>query len=273
MQVPPHSAAAVQPPPDAIGVDAFYRKYVDAGGIPIVGSEKVDDDALLFARDIVNFMLIKRPDLRAEFVRRAGRVLIIAHEEGQTDLPEYRTMRKPAKDDPRLTPRERERYDLPGGIGSQTDQEYWNQRARGLGGFRTSCAEENLLGYDPSRYYGEHICVHEFSHGVMSAFRAVDPELYKALQAAYADAKASGRFKGHYAENTIAEYWAEGTQWWFWSNYAWTDRSREPAVAVWSPDDLRAYDPALYAILDKVYATHHIPADIYHGRKVGRGHR
>jgi len=271
-----YMAAMVTRPPAELGLDPFYTKYADAFGIPIVASDRTDDAALLMARDIVNYMLAKRPDVRAELIGRESRVLIMAHEEQQTDLPEYRNMRKPANDDPRLTPRERERYELPGGIGSQTDQEYWNQRARGMGGIRTSCAEENLLGRpETGRYYGEHICVHEFSHGIMAALRRVDAPLMKELQAAYANAKATGLFKGHYAENTIAEYWAEGTQWWFWSNYAWTDRARNApeGFRVWSPDDLKTYDPALYAILEKVYIGHRIPADVYHGRGLRRASR
>jgi hypothetical protein len=264
----------VSRPPEELKLDPFYTKYADAFGIPVVASDQTDDAAVLMARDVVNYMLAKRPDARAEMIARGSRLLIMAYEEQQTDLPEYRTMRKPAKDDPRLTPRERERYDQPGGIGSQTDQQYWNARARGMGGLRTSCAEENLLGKpDSGRYYGEHICVHEFSHGIMSALRRVDEPLMKELEAAYANAKATGLFKGHYAENTIAEYWAEGTQWWFWSNYAWTDASRNApdGFRVFSPDDLKAYDPALYAILEKVYLGHHIPADVYHARGLRRG--
>jgi hypothetical protein len=272
-EVSSYAAAMVRPPPAALALDPFYTKHADAFGIPVVGSVQVDDAAVLMARDIVNFMLAKRPDVRDNLISRGSRVMIIAAEEQQTDLPEYRNMRKPAKDDPRLTPRERENYDGAKGIGRMTDQEYWNRRARGMGGVRTSCAEENLLGFVPTperryRYYGEHICVHEFSHGIMSALRQVDPALMKDLQAAYANAKATGLFKGHYGENTIAEYWAEGTQWWFWSNYSWrTADGRE----IWSPDDLQAYDPALFEILSRVYPGHRIPADIYHGRKVQRG--
>ncbi len=265
--VPSYSGAMVKAPPAALGLDPFYTKYADAFGIPVVSSDRVPSDALLMARDIVNYMLIKRPDVRAELIRRGSRVMIIAHAEGQMDLPEYRDWKKPAKDDPRLTPGERARYDLPGGIASMTDQEYWNRRARGMGGIRTSCAEENLLGYEGTRYWGEHICVHEFSHGIMGALRAADPALIKDLEAAYAAAKAAGRFKGHYAENTIAEYWAEGTQWWFWSNYSWTTPEK---AELWSPEDLKAYDPALFEILSRVYEGHRIPADIYHGRKVPR---
>jgi hypothetical protein len=269
IEVTDYRHAMVTAPPADLKLDPFYKKYADALGVPIAGSQMVQDDAVLMARDIVSTMLSKRADIRAEFIRRGGRVLIIAYEEGQTDLPEYRTMAKPAIDDPRLTPNERARYNEPTGIGNQTAQQYWNQRARGMGGIRTSCAEENLLGYVDTRYYGEHICVHEFSHGLMSAARAVDEGLYKELQTAYANAKEKGLFKGHYAENTIAEYWAEGTQWWFWSNYEWRDCSKgAPGVTLWAPDDLKTYDPALYAILEKVYDTHRIPADVYHGRNI-----
>ena len=52
----------VTPPPAELELDPFYKKYVNAQGIPVVGSEKVPDAALLMARDIVQFMLSDRPD-------------------------------------------------------------------------------------------------------------------------------------------------------------------------------------------------------------------
>jgi len=259
-----YAKTMITAPPAELGLDPFYKKYADAVGIPVVASEKVPDTALLMARDIVNSMLAKRSDVRAVLMARKARVCVMAQAEMQTDLPEYRNMKKPAKQDPRLTPRERENYDNPGGIGSMTDQEYWNRRARGMGGTVTSCAEENLLGYPGTRYYGEHILVHEFSHNIMSALRTAEPQLLQELQAAYEDAKAKGHFKDQYAINTIAEYWAEGTQWWFWSNFEFYDGE----TRIQSPDDLKAYDPTLYSILEKVYIGHHIPADIYYGRNL-----
>jgi hypothetical protein len=188
----------------------------------------------------------------------------MAASEMQTDLPEYRDWEVPAYDDPRLTPGERERYYEPGGLASMTGSEYWNRRARGMGGRYTTAAEENIMGYPGTRYYGEHILVHEFSHAVMGALRSSDPELYQEIQNAYADAKAAGRFQGHYAENTVAEYWAEGSQWWFWSNYEWYDGD----TRLQTPDDLKAYDPRLYAIFERVYPGHHIPGDIYYARNI-----
>ncbi|MBO9681377.1 MAG: hypothetical protein J7502_01680, partial [Flavisolibacter sp.] len=155
------------------------------------------------------------------------------------------------------------------GIGSMSDREYWNRRARGMGGTVTSCAEENLLGYEGTRYYGENILVHEFSHNIHGALRSVDTSLYNEIGRAYEAAKAKGLYKGQYAINTVAEYWAEGTQWWFWSNYEFYDGT----TRVQSPDDLKAYDPVLYSLLERVYHDHHIPADVYYSRNLRAARR
>ena len=251
----------VSGPPVVLQLDPFYKKYANAGGIPIVSSEKVTNDALLVASTIVNYMLQKRKDIITELINRKCKVLVIAASEGQTDLPEHNDMKKPAKDDKRLTDDEREAYDKPGGIGGMTDSDYWNKRARGMGGNkRTSCAEENLLGYEEDRYYGENIFVHEFSHTIFFAIKKVDPDLYAQVEAAYEAAKSNGMYKGQYAINTLQEYWAEGTQWWFWSNIEFYDGD----TRVQSPEDLAAYDPTLYDLLEKVYAVHEIPADVYY---------
>lgn len=256
--------AMVTPPPAAIAVDTFYKKYADAYGIPIVSSGKVPDDAVLMARDIVNYMLIKRPDARATLIAKKARVLVMAQTEMETDLPERSNWKKPTKDDRRLTPGERENYDKPGGIASMTDREYWNRRARGMGGTVTSCAEENLLGYPGTRYYGENILVHEFSHNIHGALRTCDTALAREIEVAYEAAKAKGMYKGQYAINTVAEYFAEGTQWWFWSNIEFYDGQ----TRVQTPEDLQSYDPALYSILERVYISHHVPADVYWGKNI-----
>ncbi len=35
-----------------------------------------------------------------------------------------------------------------------------------------------------------------------------------------------------------------------------------------TPDEFKTYDPALYAIFERVYSGHHIPGDIYYGRNL-----
>jgi hypothetical protein len=75
---------------------------------------------------------------------------------------------------------------------------------------------------------------------------------------------AKGLWKGHYGSTNAGEYWAEGTQFWFWSNYAWVDGEQR----ISSPSDLQRYDPKLYELLSRVYADHHIPMDTYHAKEI-----
>jgi hypothetical protein len=260
-----YTRAMVGEVPTTLTLDGFYRKYVDALGIPVVSSGKPPDIALLMARDIVIHMLAKRPELREALIAKNWRIGVMAQTEMTTDIPEHRDRKKPPPGDPRLTVAEKRQYESGTGIAAMSDKEYWDRRARGLGGNPTTCAEENLLGYPGTRYYGEHILVHEFAHAIMGgAIRDKDPALFQAIQDAYRAAMKAGKYKGHYAATNANEYWAEGTQWWFWSNYGETFDGQR----VQSPADLKAYDPTLYGLLGQVYHDHRIPADIYHGRNI-----
>ena len=254
-----YAARVIGPPPASLALDPFYRRYVDAAGIPIVSSARVPDDALLAARDIAVAMLMDRPDLRRAMEAEKLRVAIMAVDEGTVDLPEQRDWKKPTIDDPRLTICERKHY--ADRIGRRSDRDYWNGRARGMGGTLTSAATENLLGTPGTRYYGENIFVHEFSHAIFYAVRDHDPALFARVERAYAAAMARGMWKGEYAAVTIEEYWAEGTQFWFNSNkLAVVDGQR-----ILSDQDLARYDVALYNALSEVYGSRHrLPGDVFY---------
>ncbi|HEY4029659.1 MAG TPA: glycoside hydrolase [Caulobacteraceae bacterium] len=250
--------AGVGPPPTALRLDPFYRKAVDAGGIPITASGRTPDEALLAARGIVDGMLEKRPDIRRQMIAMGERVGVLAADEMITDLPEERDLKKPALDDKRLTFCERKAYLQ---IAAMTDKQYWNTRARGLGGLYTIGATENLLGYPDAVYFGENILVHEFSHAMLTAIEQADPKLYAEVEAAYAHAKTAGLWKGSYSINTLQEYWAEGVQFWFDSNMAYR---RAPSLTVLNHEDLQRYDPPLWAALAQVYpVSHHLTADVF----------
>lgn len=257
-RVPPPSQAAIATPPPVLRLDPFYGKYVDAGGIAVIASPRVPDAALTRARDIVLAMLSHRPDLRRTLVGEGARVGVIAADEAITDLPEHRGWRKPARDDPRLTACERKHYSE---IEAASDRDYWNARARGIGGLFTTVGAENLLAQPGSRYFGETILVHEFSHAILDAIAKADPALYRAVQDAYARATARGLWSGDYASVTLQEYWAEGTQFWFNDNML----ARLDKAAIVSDADLRRYDPALAAVLERAYGNRHrIAADPFY---------
>jgi len=249
--------ANIGPVPAALGVSPFYQKYADALGIPVIASEKVPDAALLVARDIVNTMLAARPDLRQALIARGWRTGVIAEVEMTMDIPEYARLKRPgaARDEPV----------------TQEDRDYHANRSRGLGGNPTTGAEENLLGYPGTRYWGEHIFVHEFSHAIMGGgIRTVDPAMFAEIAAAYENAMSAGKYlyadgRKHYATTNPNEYWAEGVQWWFFSNYG---ECFAGDVKVETPEEFAAYDPTLNELIGRVFKTHQIPMDVFHGKRI-----
>lgn len=249
-------AASVGPVPGSLGVSPFYKKYTDAMGIPVLASDKVPDAALLVARDIVNSMLAARPDIRKALIAREWRTGVIAEVEMTMDIPEYSKMKRPGA--PRDEPV------------TQADRDYHANRSRGLGGNPTTGAEENLLGYPGTRYWGEHIFVHEFAHAMMRGLGDVDAAMVAQIRAAYDQAMAAAKYvyadgRKHYAATNANEYWAEGVQWWFFSNYGECFAGN---VKVETPEEFAAYDPTLNELIGRVYTTHRIPMDVFHGRRI-----
>jgi hypothetical protein len=107
---PPAPTRRVTDVPRAVrerfGLDPFYKKYLETEGFPILSSEKVSDEALIEAADIVDHMLDGRDDVREAMIRNQVRLVVMAPTEMTTDVPEQRDM---------------------------TPKGYWDRRARGLG--------------------------------------------------------------------------------------------------------------------------------------------
>ena len=205
----------------------FYTKYCDTGGISIISSEEVDDLALQQAYYIINNLLGPIPEVRQQLVSRGYYVAIIGRNEEQTTLPEYRHM----------------------------DSDYWDMRARGLGGDRgtkiTSCGEENLfcLGRWKDRYHGESILVHEFAHTIhLAGLGSNYKDFNEGVQDLYYKAYGEDLWENTYASTNHLEYWAEGVQ-----GYFNTNLSANPADGLHNKintrEELAEYDPALYELI------------------------
>jgi len=217
----------VTAPPAALGLAPFYKKYVSAGGLPIVASGAVDDHALLEVAYLANLMLAKRPDVRTAMIANGSRVIIMGRAEFTTDIPEYAHM-KP--------------------------KEYWDARARGLGGSETdpvcSCAEENTLAFPGDPYAAENIFIHEFAHNIhLRGMLKLDPTFDKRLKETYQAAMAKGLWKGKYAATNHHEYFAEGVQSWFDDNRV-NDHDHNH---VHLRSQLIEYDPGLAAMCREVF--------------------
>lgn len=217
----------VTSPPEELGLDEFYQKYVSANGYPIVGSAEVSDYAMKEAAYLANMMLAKRPDVKEAMVKGGSRLVVMAHREFTTDVPEHSKMRP---------------------------KDYWDARARGLGGSRKdpvcSCGEENLLAYKGDPYSTECILIHEFAHNIhLRGMVIVDPTFDDRLKKSYEHAMATGLWKTKYASVNHAEYFAEGVQSWFNNNRP-PDHDHNH---VDTRKELREYDPGLAELCEEVF--------------------
>ena len=221
----------VTAPPEAeverLQLDPFYRRYVSAGGLPIVSSDEVSPYALLEAQHLIDRMLDGRDDIRRQLVKNKVRFSIMATTEMTTAVPEHATL-EPGK--------------------------YWDRRARGLGATKhrpsVSCGEENLLRYRGDPYFEESILLHEFAHAIHHmALVDLDETFDARLKETYEAAMKAGLWKGKYAATNRAEYWAEGAQSWFDDNRE-ADHDHNH---VNTRKELREYDPGLAALCEEVF--------------------
>lgn len=220
------------------GVPAFYTQSVSANGFPIVASATVNPYALQEAAFLVNQMLANRPDVRDAMIKSGARLCVMASGEYTTDLPEFVRMA-----DEKVP-----------GFDDLSAKDYWDARARGLGGSDTDpycvCAEENVLGYPGDPYEKECILIHEFAHSIhLRGLSNVDPTFDTRLHAAYAAAMKAGLWKGKYASMNHHEYFAEGVQSWFDDNRVNDhDHNHVHTRAL-----LIEYDPGLAAFCREVF--------------------
>ena len=222
-----NSISKVTPIPNALReslqLDPFYQKYLDAGGLPVLGSTNVSDYAMLEARWILLHMLSHRQEILPVMATNRARLVVMAHNEYTTDVPEQ---------------------------ANRAPKVFWDRRARGLGGRIASCGEENLLNFPGDPYSTENILVHEFAHAVLNVgMRALDPEFKDRVRAAYRKAVDAGLWKKTYAATDVEEYWAEGSQSWFENNR----ESDAQHNHVNTRAELKEYDPELASLCAEVY--------------------
>jgi len=216
--VPPESFFQKVRERDRDAARAFYRKYIDVKGMPVVASAEVADLALQRTYEIVTHLLAGRPDVVEALVKQGMYLTVIGKDQVYTDLPENRNAPNPA---------------------------YLNERVRGTGGFPTSFGEENLLSLPLDRYDDESIGVHEFCHTIDSTLARIDPTWRERKNAAYKNALAKGLFQNTYAGSNSSEYWAEIAQSYFDCNRI-NNWNHGP---IGHREQLKIYDPEGYELV------------------------
>ena len=227
--------------PEGKGIPSFYKKYIETEGLYVTSSERVSDEALLKACDIISLMLAKRPDVKAHMVKRGCHVMVIGKDEETCDLPEFAHI-----------------------CNCEDSIKYWNWRARGFGGapedeLSSSCGEENLLALPQDKYVGENILIHEFAHLIHTVgIVGVEPGFNDRLEALRQNAIRKGLWKDTYAVSNKEEYFAECVQSFFNCN-----RYADPANGVHNwvnrRAKLKSYDPDMYRLLQEYFYEIEIP--------------
>ena len=232
----------------------FYAQRIDVHGFPIVASANVNPFALKEAAYLIDLLLAKRPDIRDAMINSGSRLCLLAWNEYTTDLPEFAHLAdERAAECPQLT-----------------GKDYWDARARGLGGSDTdpfcSCGEENLLGYPGDPYAAECILIHEFAHHIhLRGMSNIDPTFDSRLRATYDAAMKAGLWRGKYASVNHHEYFAEGVQSWFDNNRV-NDHDHNH---VHLRSQLIEYDPGLATICREVFGDTELKYTKPHTRLVG----
>ena len=223
----------VTTPPDSLGLDPFYQKYVDVNGLPLISSWRVPDSAFVAAHRTLYAMTSMLPKAVLDsMVARGTRIAIMARYEGTTDIPEHHYL----INDTALN---------------------WDLRARGLGGDLelplTSCAEENILAYQIDKYHAEDILIHEFAHSIhLIGLMLAVPDFDARLKQCYENAIAKGILKGTYRETDKEEYFAEAVQDWFNVN---AEMPHTDGKHNWcnTREELQIFDPDLYNLLAEYF--------------------
>ncbi|MDE0482355.1 MAG: hypothetical protein OXI67_07265 [Candidatus Poribacteria bacterium] len=226
----------------------YYKKYVDAGGIPIVGPDTLDDQHLINARTIILMMTAKRPGLREAFV---GKFYIAISSGCLYQLPEYNGT---------------DRCGWIAGTLTLTSELWYRIPNRNIG--YTINTIEGDTPYDPPSLWQMRVVIHEFAHAVYYGPIPVeyDQDFYEKLKRSKKNAREKGLYSDkfyrdtniNYPEgdpNAVEHYWTEAVDLWFYciGENAYKVPGPDGALFFKTTEEFAAYDPVLYEILSTYF--------------------
>ena len=250
---PMRTQPSVIPTPASLHADPYYTKFTSAREFPVLGSQKVSDQALLKANDTIRKMFAYRHDILKAMIQDGARLVVLGRDEQLSDLPEFKESKtKPAFDEARFLD--------------------WTPDLKLM-----VVPEENILSLPKEPFGGECMVIHEFAKALyqVTGMRPVDPdfdqqrqkqqyelrvkrmdlEFDRKLQLNYESAMNKTLWRGTTAARDRAEYWAAGVTAYFDA----TGEGQPPNGAdhpITTREMLKSYDPDLYALVDETMAYH-----------------
>jgi len=221
------------------GVHPFYKKYINANGVIIVGSEKVRDASLIAARKTVLHLTSKRPDLIDGMMWNNPRISVMAFTETASDLPDYEP-----------------EYDGEWGLGQ-------------MPGDPTALVSEKGVRYKGNPEYIADFMMHEFVHMIHNlAMPKLEPEAMNQIYAAYIRAVEKGLFMEPSRipspdadpadDSGDDEYFTHSVNAYYNLNESLPGPWMEVQIGEWgrrsgTRDELRRNDPVMYKLIERLF--------------------
>ncbi|MEO7111205.1 MAG: hypothetical protein ABI183_12275, partial [Polyangiaceae bacterium] len=201
----------------------FYTQSIDANGVTIRASAKVEKATLETIRARVARVLANAPAIAANLKNAKVELHVIARGEVITDLPEYQPFRKKIVSD-----------------GETFERRFHGGKPTGT---LFACSEENVMRDKSDPYPKDYdVCTHELAHLVLSI--GLDSPAREKVAARYRAALDEGLYADTYAGVSFDEFFAEGSAHYFG----------------YSGGGLAASDPTSFALLDSFYSGVYAPA-------------
>ena len=207
----------------------YYSRYIDAGGVSIVGHLSVDDRFFMEARSIVLRMTAKHPEIREQMT------------------PEFRFYKVIMVEDASIR-------ELP--------ERLWRRNSQNFVGACNPLLCYSTIHDWTNRYMSTF--VHEFAHAIHRVAingrgrnshlkEPLDPTFDDRLRVAYDAAMAAGKWQGLYASTNYGEYWAEGVRFWYYliGGASLKNPANEVIAEFSTHADFQAYDPLLFELIDE----------------------
>jgi hypothetical protein len=242
---------SVTAPPAKFQVNRYYTKFTCAREFTVLGSDRVSDEALLAANDVIRKMFAYRHDILKAMIADGARLVVLGREERLGDLPEF--------------------------AGRSASEDFDQVRYLDFSPrFKLMVVpEENVLGSAEDPFAGRCMIVSVFARALhqVVGLRPVDPDFQRrrskqqyelgvkrldvefdnALKKLHEQATGKGLWKGTPAARSRVEYWATGVEAYFDAAGA----GQAPNLAdrpITTREALKAYDPELFALVDETMA-------------------
>ena len=211
------------PPPPSLGLNLFYQKYLEVGGVVVTAPSEVSDAKLAQVREIVTAMYAGRPAFFADLSANYIRIVIFkrnAAGEGIVQLPELSHL--------------------------EGDN-------RGLA-FSTATGWAAVAAQEDENCY---VLIHEFAHTLQFALEdQPGGHAFKArVRALYDAALSAGLWQGAYASTNVREYWAETVTFWFLESVYIPDNVIDSSLEDFDGVKLEDYDSDIAELIAETFGA------------------